>query len=89
MNLPDLELVAAAAHQAWLLQKLATGVRSRTSETGEELMVPYDQLSEPAKDLDRACVRAVYDAIQAVSPPTTQWEGRGVLQDGSTPERMR
>jgi hypothetical protein len=28
-------------------------------------MVPYDQLSEAAKDLDRAMVKAVYAAIRA------------------------
>ena len=27
-------------------------------------MVPYEQLSEPAKDLDRNTVRAVYAAIE-------------------------
>jgi len=45
--------------------KKAKGVESRKSETGEELMVPYEQLSEEAKELDRASVRAVYDAIRA------------------------
>jgi hypothetical protein len=45
--------------------KRAQGVESRRSEKGEELMVPYDQLSEEAKELDRASVRAVYAAIRA------------------------
>ena len=30
-------------------------------------MVPYDRLSEPAKDLDRQTVRAVYAAIKAAA----------------------
>jgi hypothetical protein len=30
-------------------------------------MVPYEQLSEPAKDLDRNTVRAVYAAIRAAA----------------------
>jgi hypothetical protein len=30
-------------------------------------MVPYDQLSEAAKDLDRGAVRAVYEAIARLS----------------------
>jgi len=65
MNLPDIEIVAAKVHEAWMNSKLAQGVTSRNSEKGEELMVPYEQLSEEAKELDRATVRAVYAAIQA------------------------
>ena len=30
-------------------------------------MVPYEQLSDPAKELDRATVRAVYEAIRAAA----------------------
>jgi RyR domain len=66
MNLPDIEAVAAKVHEAWMEAKRARGVTSRRSETGEELMVPYEQLSEEAKDLDRSSVRAVYDAIRAL-----------------------
>jgi hypothetical protein len=29
-------------------------------------MVPYEQLSEEAKELDRSSVRAVYDAIRSI-----------------------
>lgn len=63
--LPDIEAVSAAVHQAWINSKLAKGIKSRKSETGEELMVPYEQLSEAAKDLDRGSVKAVYDAIRS------------------------
>jgi hypothetical protein len=58
-------------HEAWMEAKRAAGVSSRKSETGEELMRPYDELSEAAKELDRASVRAVYAAIKAVdeAPP--------------------
>ena len=66
-NLPDIELVSAKVHEAWMESKRAQGVTSRQSETGEELMVPYEQLSEPAKELDRATVRAVYEAIRAAA----------------------
>jgi hypothetical protein len=66
MNLPDIEAVAAKVHEAWMKAKRARGVSSRQSETGEELMVPYEQLSEEAKELDRSSVRAVYDAIRAL-----------------------
>jgi hypothetical protein len=64
MNLPEIETVAAKVHEAWMNSKKAQGVTSRRSEEGEELMIPYDQLSETAKELDRATVRAVYAAIQ-------------------------
>jgi RyR domain len=66
MNLPDIEAVAAKVHEAWMEAKRARGVSSRRSETGEELMVPYEQLSEEAKELDRSSVRAVYDAIRSI-----------------------
>jgi RyR domain len=65
MNLPDIEIVANLVHEAWMKSKLAQGVTSRRSESGEELMVPYTQLSEQSKDLDRVMVRTVYTAIEA------------------------
>lgn len=67
MALPDIELVSAEVHAAWIQSKLAQGITSRKSEEGEELMVPYDQLSEKAKELDRATVKAVYAAIDRAS----------------------
>lgn len=60
-----LESVSAAAHEAWMASKRAQGVTSRLSETGEELMVPYGQLSEAAKDLDRNTVRGTLTAVEA------------------------
>ena len=67
MDLPDIEIVAAKVHEAWMSSKLKQGVTTRNSESGEELMVPYDKLSEEAKELDRATVRAVYAAIEEVT----------------------
>lgn len=67
MNLPDIELVSAAVHDAWMKKNLENGITSRKSaSTGEEFMVPYDQLSEDAKDSDRVTVRAVYSAIESL-----------------------
>ncbi len=63
-GLPDIEKVSAFVHDAWFLSKKIQGVNSRKSEDGEELMVPYPELSEKAKDLDRATVKAVYKAIE-------------------------
>ncbi len=62
-KLPGIELVSAEVHNAWMESKKANGINSRKSEDGEELMVPYEQLSEKAKDLDRNTVKAVYAAI--------------------------
>jgi hypothetical protein len=63
VELPEIELVSAEVHQAWIESKKAIGISSRKSEDGEELMVPYVQLSEKAKNLDRYTVKAVYKAI--------------------------
>lgn len=63
MTLPDVELVSAWVHGAWMRSKSAAGVTSRKAENGEELMVPYELLSEAAKDLDRTTVLTVYRAI--------------------------
>ena len=67
INLPDIELVSAKVHEQWMETKRSQGVTSRLSETGEELMVPYEDLSEPAKDLDRNTVKAIYKAISELS----------------------
>ena len=68
MQLPDIEKVSAAVHEAWMETKKANGISSRKSEDGEELMVPYEKLSEKAKELDRGSVRAVYAAIEKLKP---------------------
>jgi hypothetical protein len=67
IDLPDIELVSAKVHEAWIASKRSQSIISRKSESGEELMVPYQQLSEPAKDLDRETVMAVYAAIKATA----------------------
>ncbi len=64
-GLPPVEVVAALVHQAWIEAKRAQGITSRKSESGEELMRPYAELSDAAKQLDRATVEAVYRAIRA------------------------
>jgi hypothetical protein len=64
MDLPDIEIVSAKVHEAWMESKKAQGVTTRKSEKDEELMVPYEQLSEEAKELERGTVRAVYAAIK-------------------------
>ena len=67
MQLPDVELVAAKLHEDWRQKKLESGITSRISaESGEELMVPYEKLSENAKELNRQPVRVVYNAIRSL-----------------------
>lgn len=80
MKLPDIEAVSAQVHQAWIASKRAQGVTLRCSETGEELMVPYGELSEAAKELDRGSVRAVFEAIAA----TTAHQPKVICLCGST-----
>lgn len=65
MNLPNIETVSAKVHEAWMDSKRAQGVTTRKAEDGEELMAPYESLSEKAKELDRGTVKAVYAAIEA------------------------
>jgi hypothetical protein len=59
MNLPDIELVAARVHEAWMQNKRRTGVTTQKLESGEELTVSCEELSEGAKQRDRATVRSV------------------------------
>lgn len=51
--------VAADVHAAWVEAKHAQGITSRLSSDGVEQMVPYDDLPDHIKELDRATVRAV------------------------------
>jgi RyR domain len=67
MDLPDIEAVAEKVHEAWMESKHAQGIKSRKSESGEELMVAYSQLSEEQKEVDRNTVRAVYEAIRSLN----------------------
>ncbi len=52
----DLEAKAEKSHASWMEQKHKEGVSTRLSEDGEELMVPYSELSEKQKNMDRAYV---------------------------------
>lgn len=53
----DIEVAAERSHTAWMDQKLSQGFTSRKAEDGEELMVPYTELSEKQKEMDRTYVR--------------------------------
>lgn len=58
-----IELVSDAVHANWMASKRAAGVESRRLESGEELMVPYADLSDAAKELDRGTVRTVLSVL--------------------------
>ena len=64
IKLPDIKNVAEQVHIAWMQSKKVQGFHSRKSEDGEKLMIPYEQLSGKATNLDRNTVKAVYNAIR-------------------------
>ncbi len=57
------ELMAEGLHSFWLDQYCKAGFNSRLSLTGEEFMLPWDQLSEASKEFDRQGIRAALSAI--------------------------
>lgn len=67
-KLPELEVVAAKVHETWMEEKNGQGITSRLSPSGEELMRPYAELSEEAKDTNRNMVNTVYKAIEELTP---------------------
>jgi hypothetical protein len=61
------EKLAAAMHESWMADCRKQGLSSRISSvTGEEQMVPYDQLSETVKDFDRNGARAFLYTLDAL-----------------------
>lgn len=82
LGMPDIEIVSAFVHDAWMASKRKNGVESRQAEDGEELMVPYHELSEMAKELDRNTVRAVYAAIQSAVEEEKSFPGDSNLREG-------
>lgn len=66
--LPDIELVSAKVHEAWVKTKREQGISFRPSSDGIEQMVDYSLLPDHLKELDRATVRAVYAAIKELTP---------------------
>jgi len=65
----QLEVVSAAVHDEWMEEQRRRGRTSSVGRDGEEYMVPYSELSEAAKELDRVTVRAVLKHVaQPVAP---------------------
>ena len=66
LSAEDQERISGIVHEQWMETKRSQGITSRKSESGEELMVPYGQLSEPVKELDRVAVRSVLTALNTL-----------------------
>lgn len=79
------EILAETVHDVWMETKKAQGVSFRRSEWDEQLMAPYMELSEPAKELDRVTVRGVLDALEANGFTVVDGSGE-VLWEGQTTE---
>jgi hypothetical protein len=59
-----IEALSAEMHNAWMEANRANGVTTAISRlTGEEQMVPYDDLSDVVKEYDRAGAHAFLDTI--------------------------
>jgi hypothetical protein len=68
-----IEQVSAKVHENWAKAKRAAGITSRKLDTtGEELLVPYSELSEEAKELDRGTVRTVLQAMDEILDETKE-----------------
>lgn len=63
MNLPDVEFVAERLHEAWVLDKSSQGFHSYPDLNGDELMLPYEDLSAEVKDHDQEIIQSIYDVI--------------------------
>lgn len=70
-----IETLASGAHDSWMESNRANGVTTAISRlTGEEQMVPYEDLSEQVKEYDRQMVRGVITGLRAMierAPPYT------------------
>ena len=75
-NLPSTSATAARLHQAYVQQMNATGNRTAVNQDGEDVLLPYESLSERAQGHIRQRVEAVYAAlIAAATQPGAVAEG--------------
>lgn len=63
------ELLAEKSHEGYMAGKRATGTTSRRSESGEEVMVPFEDLSESSKDINRAAAASILDGLAELGVP--------------------
>jgi hypothetical protein len=61
----DVEKAAAAVHDQWMdNQKKSGHIEHKSPDGKEDYMVPYDELKEKSKKLDRDAVKATLDALK-------------------------
>lgn len=75
-----IEALSDQVHAEWMGEQRRRGRTSSIGRDGEEYMVPYAQLTEAAKELDRVTVRAVLGALRHLGYTTTQ---RGEAEDAA------
>lgn len=66
-TLPPAELVAAHLHNEQVRANKNNGIFTQKAATGEEMNVPYDDLSDGARSGVADPVRKLYAAIDAVA----------------------
>lgn len=79
----DVEKAAEAVHQQWMDKQKELGHEEHKSPDGkEDYMVPYEDLSKPAKDLDRSAVKAVIAALKTedYKPSDEKFAGATVFE---------
>jgi hypothetical protein len=66
-TLPPVELVAAQLHNQEVRSNKNGGIFTQKAASGEEMMVPFDELSDGARAGIAAKVQVVYAAIDQVA----------------------
>lgn len=67
-----IELIAELSHVGYLAGKRAMGTTSRLSESGEEVIKPFAELSESSKDINRAVAASILDGLGRRGVPIDQ-----------------
>lgn len=89
LNLPDIDLVAAALHDSWVAERRRDGVTTWRNQFDEDALVPYGELSDRSKDNDRLTVRAVYAAMNAATATQfRRWSSRLCERHGDVSTRI-
>jgi hypothetical protein len=67
ITLPPVDTTARLQHEAWRVL-VGKEVESRLSFWGEELLVPWENLSERAREYNREWIRRLYNILDILSP---------------------
>lgn len=80
LKLPDIDKVCEKYHEDWMKTKQAAGIQSKVNSDGEELMKPFNELTDKAKEYTRNVVNGTYNAIQHVAEAEQVAEGAEKLE---------